>query len=139
MEKEMARHGLPWDAVDVEPITVDNNQCRIEAVGAWLKEHPRSRVQVLCNRFRSSLYRRIIDRHLSPDEAGRVSLRTLPRQRYDETNWWRARSGIGELIFGYLALAYERFGWNDISSPLDSGPDAYERRFLQRLEESKAR
>jgi hypothetical protein len=139
MEKEFQRYGIPWNAVELLPITADCDLPKAEAVAAWLKRNPQSRVQILCDQFSTRQYRWLLDSCLTPADAQRVSLRPLPRQEFNETNWWRERGGIRDLIFGYLTLAYAWSGWRDCEAEPPADPDTYERRFLDGLQEAKTR
>jgi hypothetical protein len=139
MEKDFQRYDIPWSAVEMLPIASERDQVKVEALGAWLERHPQSRVQLLCDRFRSRCWRMLLDKQLTPDQAGRVSLRALPQQEYDETNWWRKRSGIRDLMLESLAILYTWSPWKDGEARLPSDPEGYERRFLECLQERKPR
>ena len=139
MEKEFRRCGIPWSAVELQPVTADYDPLKAEAVAAWLKRNPQSRLQILCSRFNSRRWRWLLDSYLTSDEAQRVSVRALPKQEYDETNWWRKRSGIRDLMFGYLTLVYAWTGSRDCEAELPADPEAYERQFLKCLQEAKTR
>lgn len=139
LEKQLARRGVPENVAEILPVDSNSELAKAKALAVWLARHPPSRVQVVCGRLESATLRRFLDQHLPPAEACRVSLRAQRNQEYDETNWWRTRSGIRTLMFEYLAVLYAWTGWKDDPPVFPPEPDAYERRFLGDLQEAKGR
>jgi hypothetical protein len=93
----------------------------------WLAEHPDVSVSLVCDGFQSGYWGRVLDRTLPEAQRGRVAVHPLRDRRYDETNWWRSRTGWKDywsavVNWGYLGACGE-----DRPVQPEWDPDAYER------------
>jgi hypothetical protein len=103
-----------------------NDWERARVLRDWFRDHQDTEIAVVCDRFRSSRLRIILDRVLGPDTA-RVHIIALADRRYDETNWWRSKEGVMGCWDGFTRLAYVGCaGEGDPPIPL-SDVDTYER------------
>jgi hypothetical protein len=75
-------------------------------IQAWLQDHEQAKVVLYCNRFHGGLLRMVLNNVLGPADAGRVAVHGVDDPRYDETNWWKSRTGVKAWLFGWLELAY---------------------------------
>jgi hypothetical protein len=106
--RELARRGLPDGAVSIIPGAASNPWQTARCLGAWLREHPRDDVQVLCDRFASGDLRYVMSRVLNAAERERIVLRPLADRRYDEASWWQSRAGWRAAVEAACEMAYDR-------------------------------
>jgi hypothetical protein len=92
----------------------------------WLTAHPDATAIWLTGRFRSRETRHVLDQVLSPTTSHRVSVEGLADRRYDETNWWRSRSGWKDLFHAYLGLGYVTLVGRSSYGQDEWNPDVYE-------------
>jgi hypothetical protein len=92
----------------------------------WLDQHAGAHIVVLCDRFSSRRLRYILDRVLSNGQSARVALRTLRDRRYDESDWWRSRTGFKAVFGAYFGLAYSWVAGRPESYAKLWDPDEYE-------------
>jgi hypothetical protein len=116
--RELAKRQVPETGIELIPGSDRRDADSIGLLAAWLKEHPKLRAAVLCERFSSRGLRLRIDAAATGDVAGRIDIWALPDRRYDEQNWWRTRTGIRQLVLNSIALAYT---WRQNGS--DQAPD----------------
>ncbi|MEX0712258.1 MAG: hypothetical protein WD278_07905 [Pirellulales bacterium] len=57
----------------------------------------------------------------------RVVVRGLADRRYDETNWWKSRTGFKSLFNSTLNLIYARWIGEDQPPPVPWNPDEFEK------------
>lgn len=106
IDRRMLRaRGVSTSKLIVLPGQVGNDWDVARRLGEWLEEHPGDRLAVFCPRFRSQRMRRIFQVVLRED-ARRVHLQTLAPPGYDETNWWRHKEGLLEVLNSGLSLGY---------------------------------
>lgn len=93
-----------------------------EFLKEWLEERPTSVVEVYCDRFASRSLRTEIHQLISQKDQQRLRFRPLPDRRFDETNWWRSRTGImafsGNVFWlGFVLLSPRRLPDKPILTP----------------------
>jgi hypothetical protein len=99
--------------------------CFAEALLPWLKEHPESRLTLVCDRFESRRARLILDRVLAREDQDRVRVYPLADPRFDENNWWERKEGRVEFFKGYVELVYSYLNGNTGQTEPDLSPHAY--------------
>ncbi len=113
--RELQQRGIPADDVSSladEP--VDNSRVG-EVLCDWLRRHPDSQINVLCDRFSTRKWRLMLRRSAAPDCVSRIHLVSLPYRSFDETNWWQSKPGQRTILNGYLKLFYT--WWHAHPSP----------------------
>ncbi len=108
--RELTQRGVPAGNVTVAEAEGERRTDwgRARAVRAWLLEHPDERIVVIVERLASRRKRMVLHAVLGVD-AARVSVRALAHPNHDETNWWRRKEGLMDVVNGYLQLASA--GW----------------------------
>ena len=104
---QLADWDVPAEAVESITGKPRNAWEAARCLRAWLQEHPDARPLILCHRFHSRYQRYVLDELLEED-ASRVFVRALPGRCGKETDWWKSRSGVKNVFFGYFRLAYAR-------------------------------
>ena len=132
VERELGLREVSADRLMVRQIEEPWAWDRIRRLDAWMAEHPDEYVVLLTDRFRSGGVDRLYRRLLDPAHYARLTIVGLPDRRYDESNWWRSRTG-GKAMAGALADRLV-LGWlGEQPIPVfDPDPDAYERRVMER-------
>jgi len=107
--EEVARSRLEERGVPAGAIEFFGEKCRDiwetgRAFKGWMAAHPRSRILILCDRFRSRQTLLALEQVLDADEIARIGIRPLRGYRYDETNWWKVRSGVKGFVSAWLGL-----------------------------------
>jgi hypothetical protein len=136
--EELARNQLLDRGVPSEAVVFFGDSCRDSWEGAralqgWMKENPNKRVLVLCDRFRSRQRLEVLAQVLQPQEAARIGIRGLPAYRYDETDWWRNRTGLKRFMYSWLGLLCVWMIGETAEKPIPLDPDAYERLVAGRI------
>ncbi len=131
-EREFGLRDVPADRLTVRQIDGQHAWDNIRWLDRWMAEHPAEHLVLLTDRFRSGGVARLYRRLLDPAHYARLTIVGLPDRRYDESNWWRSRTGLKALA-ATLAdrLAFSWLGEQPIP-PYDPDPDEYERRALDR-------
>ena len=75
--------------------------------------------------------------YLSPTARQHVRIHAIDDQRYDETNWWRSRSGLKKIFGAYIHLAYALSGQVESPPGPRFDPDRYEQQLRQRQEQAR--
>lgn len=124
--------GTPAEAFATTRSDGFDDWARARAIRAWIVEHPKATLLVLCGRFHSAHLRHAIDTLLDPDAASRVGVLGMPNQGCDETNWWTSRAGVKAFGFAWLRRIH---GWllaGGCEPPTAVGADQYERDVCKR-------
>jgi hypothetical protein len=129
--REFGKRGVREEQLVVQAIKPQRSWDAVRALDGWLAEHPDARLIVLADRFRSGELAYVYRQILSDEHQGRLTVLALPDRRYDESNWWRSRTGIKAFFGTLLARGYMRVGGEESGPPYDPDPDAYERRVLK--------
>jgi len=137
---ELARRGIPREAVIILPGPARNlwEECR--CVAAWMGEQggqrslpaplskdDKSNVALLCDRFASGNIRLVLGRSAGAGELACVRVVSIANPRYDEDSWWQNRNGVKDFVAAWLARIYIRFHGEDVVDDDAWDPDAYER------------
>jgi hypothetical protein len=121
---QLEKRGVPHDAVQAIDKSLQDEWEKAECIAAWADSHSDQRFIVFVDRFESRKWRVLFDRFRGRAEVG---VRALPDRRYDETNWWRSRTGIKSVLEAYLSLAYHWFSPVPSQHYVDDwDPDEYE-------------
>jgi hypothetical protein len=123
--RELEQHGVAPRAVGLLPGIARTDWDVARQVREWLPQHPDVRILVLCHRFDSRRMRSLFGRVLGSD-AERVGFEALPERDFDETNWWRHKEGLLDVLQSSLHLAYTEIAGEDELQE-DWDPDEYER------------
>lgn len=132
---ELAARGVPEEAVTVLDGTAQNPWQEARNLGTWLEEHADADVLLLCDRFGSRRWQFILNTVLGQHRADAVKILALPDGGYDETNWWKSRSGVKDLFYRYVALVYAWCRITDTPERSPWDPDKYERILRRTAEE----
>jgi hypothetical protein len=125
LRRFFADQGVPSDKVEMIPGEARNDWEAADALALWLQQHPHARLAILCDRFNTRRLSGIFTSVLGPDRD-RVGLVALPNADYDESNWWRSKVGLLEVLHASLHLGY--FSLTPRQPPLaEWDPDLYER------------
>ena len=130
--EEVARRALAKAGIKdvrLEVIRCDRHGVRplLHSLGAWLVQHPRLGVRVLCNRFTSRQWRCLFDEVLPEDCARRCQLIPVAHRRYDETNWWSQKEGVLDFFGAYMGYLYFKIHGDDSAEWREWDPDSYEK------------
>ena len=108
---------------------------RAARVAAWLDQHPEGSVVLLCDRFESQKVRFVLDQVLPVSASERVRTVGLADRRFDETNWWKSRTGIKSFVGAMLGLVHTHLV--GLPPPVKSGswdPVEYERKLARQMD-----
>ena len=126
----ISRQQLEARGVDREAIaaidTPRNSWQAARRLRDWLQERPDGQVLAIGKRFRSRYHRVVLDSVLAAEEARRVKFVAVPDYRFDETNWWKSRTGAKEFFRSFVTLAYAWCHGEDTLEPPPWDPDQYE-------------
>jgi hypothetical protein len=131
----LAARGVPAEAVELLSGEASNVWAEARLLQTWLKDRPDARLLVLCSQFAGRHQRHILDAVLDPDDAARVSVRALPNPYFDETDWWKSRTGWKACAFSYLRLAYVWCQGESPPPPDELSPADYQQMLRQRVAE----
>ena len=118
---------MPAEAIEVIPGQACDAWRKARLMDDWLRTHPGVRVQLMCNRFDSASLRHILSRVLGPERRGQVAVLGLKDRLFDETSWWKSRTGIKAVMFGALCWLYVELRGEAPAPPQRWDPDEYER------------
>ncbi len=104
--RELSARGIPSHHLEILVGDSDNRSTVAAALGQWLAEHPGQRVSVLCDRFTSRTWKSVLQRTVEPVLIGQISVVPLTNRQFDETNWWRSKSGTMAILCGYIRLSF---------------------------------
>lgn len=133
---QLIARGVPESAVVVLEGEANGNWESARRLGRWLNEHPDRRVLILRDRFHGRYQRHIVNTVLDESAAGRVSYCGLKDRRFDESNWWRSRSGIKEFIASAMDLAHVLVCGESPPAVEWWDPDKYERQLVRLAQRS---
>ena len=134
--EELCRNKLIEQQVALEAIQSINGSSRSDwqtarLIDTWLDKHPGKRVIVLCERFSSRRWSYIFDRTIDGSNRSRLTTAGIADHRFDETNWWRSRSGIKSYFHNVFRVGYAWLHGEDSLPPIDWSPDKYESSLLK--------
>lgn len=92
--KELQSRGVPRDRIKVIAGKASNDWEIVRQLISHLETEKAAESLILCDRFSSRRLRRIIKGVTVREQAKRISLTPLRDRRYDETNWWKSRTGV---------------------------------------------
>jgi hypothetical protein len=127
----IARGALADRRVPTDAIVMLHAQTRSEwgtarVLAGWLHDCPGARVRGLCSQFSSRRIAHVFATALDDANARRVSWRSLPDRRFDETNWWHCKAGVLAFFNGYLCLGHA-WWFGEPAEQTDWEPDEYVR------------
>ena len=137
---DVARRELDIRGVVAEQITVvrqagTNPWHWARSAHQWTRSQEPLSLVVLCDRFHSRDQQLILRAKFSARQFHATSLLALPNRRFDETNWWRSRTGVKAFFAAHYSLVYD---WA-IGEPMETewqwDPDLYEKALKERLAE----
>jgi hypothetical protein len=127
-KQSLGREGVPEQQLTILDTPGHNNYARVRRLGEWLEEHPGAQIMVVCDRFASRTYYHLFCSLLSPQMLPQIHLRALPNRYYDETNWWKHKEGMIDLLQSYLCYGYSVCHGDDSDTWREWDPDEYETR-----------
>ncbi len=129
--RELVGRGVPEEAILVLDGQSEDLWQDAGRIGSWLEDHADTRVLLVCERLESRRCRFVLDAVLGPERSARVGILGLPDEQYDETNWWKCRSGCKDLFYGYVGLAYSWWMGENRPERTKWDPDEYERGLIR--------
>jgi len=124
---ELAARRVPQGAVTVLGGKARDLWEEARLLDPWLRGNPDARVVLLASRFRSRCERYVLRAVLGPEEASRIAVAAVADRRYDESNWWKSRTGAKEFFAAWVAWAYAWGQGGEHPKPPLWDPDDYER------------
>lgn len=107
LRRELGARGVPEDALETVAGDFENSLWRqARFLRDWLRDHPGTRVTLLCDEADGRRAAWVLGKVLAPEEAGRVHWRALPDERFTTANWWHTRQGICWLGAAYVVLIH---------------------------------
>jgi hypothetical protein len=125
LQRELASRGIPrerMELLDVQPGAGGDHLRRLQP---WLESRPELEATAFVRRFDSRTWQYRLRTVLPPALWARIHLRTFSYRAYDETNWWRHRTGVVSLFNGYLGYGYVVCRGEDVDPEPEWDPDAY--------------
>jgi hypothetical protein len=104
--RELSRGGVAGGAIEILASGHASDEDVLVSLDAWLKGQPSEVVGIYCSRFGSRRMDMLCHRLLAPTTRGRIVVVPLADRRFDESNWWKSRSGIKELFGSAFRLTY---------------------------------
>lgn len=101
------------------------------AVALLTHRHAQCRIVVLCDRFSSRLISHVLHAQTPESAVADVSITALRDRRYDETNWWRSKTGVKSFFGAWFDLTYALIKGDERASGAPLTPEQYERAALQ--------
>ncbi len=135
--EKLGRRELTARAVPDDKILILNGEARngwhqARLIDDWLRSHPEMTVIVLADRFGSAAHSYVFDHEIAPAQRRRITFVALSDRRYDETNWWRSRTGIKAFFRSSFGLIYTRVRGEEPDWVGDWDPDRYEDAAIRR-------
>ncbi len=118
MEELLERYHISKQALIVLPCSEETHKRVLTTLATWLLEHPDARVILVCPRFDSARRRTMLQKYIPPQVLTRLRLRTVHDADYDETNWWKYKTGLMDTLNNFLSYAYIRInGPTEVEMP----------------------
>ena len=130
--RELTARAAPDDKILTINGEARNGWHRARLIDDWLRSHPETTVIVLADRFGSAAQRYVFDHEIAPAQRGRITFAALYDRRYDETNWWRSKTGIKAFVRSSFGLIYTRVRGEEPDWVVDWDPDRYEDAAIRR-------
>jgi hypothetical protein len=108
--RELRERGVPNDDVQSLPEVPRGRSQLVRVLNEWLNEHPDDSVDLLCDRFTSRTWKRVVARRVDAGAERRIHIVPLRQRAFDETNWWHCKEGRAGFVNGYLILVFQLFG-----------------------------
>jgi hypothetical protein len=125
--RELERLGVPSAKIGSLAAPSRDEWAWVRELQRWLAAHPEVSVALVCDAFHSAYWQCVLDRTLTEPERGRVAVHPLRDRRYDETNWWKKRTGLKDCWSAVVDWVYMGVYGEDRPVQLEWDPDAYER------------
>lgn len=106
-------------------------------VAEQLSDYPETKLLLLYDRINGRNIQLVFSEILEDSQFSRLSFLGLPDDEYDETNWWRSRSGWKETFTAISDLAFSMIVGVRKSQELGQwDPDTYERELISQFGEA---
>ena len=128
---ELETQGVPPQDISVVHGDGYDDWSTARAIRTWLADHPNATLLVLCGRFHSAHFQHALDTTLDTGRAACVCVRGLHNRRYDETDWWKSRTGIKAFGYGWLRYLHGWLANRNQQPPVHRNADDYERECLK--------
>ena len=100
--RELLARGVKADDIEMMPGGARDEWDKAHRLDDWLAEHRDEEILLACSRFGSGRIRYVLDHVLEGDRAARIRVFPMARSSRNETNWWRSRAGVKDLMFAWL-------------------------------------
>ena len=124
--RELTAREVPNEKILIIPGEATNGWHRARLIDEWLRSHPGISVIVLTARFGSAAQSYVFDHEIGPTQRSRITFDALADRRYDETNWWRSKTGIKAFFRSSFSLIYTRVRGEEPDWVGKWDPDRYE-------------
>ena len=105
--RELLKRKVPEPSlVVIDDVSMDSTAVLVQLC-EWMRKHPGTEVDVLCDRFSSRKWDLIIRRAADSSLRRNIHLIALPNRSYDETNWWKSKPGLMAFVNGFLRLGFQ--------------------------------
>jgi hypothetical protein len=104
--RELAKRGVPENNVELIHADARNTWDEARALSDWLNRHPQATVSLACSPFAGGRMTYVFNKVLDPSARSRVRVIPLPDPASTAKGWWRSQSGVKDLMYAWLDLAY---------------------------------
>lgn len=124
--RELAKRGVAADRIALVPGQPESRWEAARVLNAWLQNHPEARVAVLSSQFSSKLKSHVFDRELDHRTRTRLSIVAIRDRRFDESNWWRSKTGIKSFAGDLFSQCYAQLRGEEPKRHVQWDPEEYE-------------
>jgi hypothetical protein len=134
VRREITELGVPESAVTITDDPTRGIWEIADVVREQLAANPaESRLAVVADLVQTGRLRYVLEESLSKAELARVRIHAIRDRRYDETNWWRTRTGLRDVTLTYLRYLHNGLiGRPEPYTPPEWSPAVFERQLLDR-------
>ena len=125
-KQKLLREGIAADAIDIIEGACQSEWDVVRSLDVWLNAHPDQRVRLLCDSFSSRRWRLIVERSLAAPNLARVEVEGIVDPRFNESNWWKSRTGLKGFLYNVFRQEYVRWHGEDRLPVIDWSADKYE-------------
>ena len=97
-KRELRKLGVPADSIIAIPNEIAHDWEFADQLQKWLGSHPKERVVVIARLFTTRKLRIILENTLTDTQLSRVGFYAIRDRRFNESNWWRTRTGIKDFV-----------------------------------------
>jgi hypothetical protein len=138
IRSEIVKRGVPLQAITVAPGEVRNIWELSDRLSERMLSYPQGKILLISDRFHSNRLHSALRRTLSVVQLSHIGILAVRDRRYDESNWWRTRTGVKEFANAYVLRLHTGFlGRPEPFSPPDWKPELWEQKLLIRSQATR--